>query len=53
LGGAHRNYDVAAENVRDNVLNVLEDLQGMNKEELLQTRYQRLMELGRFEDKNN
>jgi acetyl-CoA carboxylase carboxyl transferase subunit alpha len=53
LGGAHRNYDVAAENVRDNVLHVLEDLQGMNKEELLQTRYQRLMELGRFEDKNN
>jgi acetyl-CoA carboxylase carboxyl transferase subunit alpha len=53
LGGAHRDYDEAAENVRDNILNALEDLQGMSKQELLQTRYRRLMELGRFEDKNN
>ncbi len=53
LGGAHRNYDEAADVVRENVLTALRELQNMSKEELLEARYQRLMELGRFEDKNN
>lgn len=53
LGGAHRNYDGAAESVRSSIVSALENLEDMNTSELLEARYQRLMELGRFEVKSN
>ncbi len=53
LGGAHRNYDGAAESVRSSIVSALENLEDMSRTELLEARYQRLMELGRFEVKSS
>ncbi len=53
LGGAHRNYDGAAESVRSCIVSALENMVNMDKRELVEARYQRLMQLGRFEVKSN
>lgn len=53
LGGAHRDYDAAAEAVRDKILSALEQLHQFSPEALVQQRYQRLMKLGRFEGKSS
>ena len=53
LGGAHRDYDAAADAVRDKILSALEQLQKFGPEALVQQRYQRLMKLGRFEGKSS
>ena len=53
LGGAHRDYDAAADAVRDKILSSLEQLQEFSPEELVQRRYERLMKLGSFEGKSS
>ena len=50
LGGAHRDYDQAAKNLKEAVLTQLKTLQAFSSEELLSRRYQRLMDYGRFQD---
>ena len=49
LGGAHRNYDQIANNIKTEVCAYLDDVQQLSVEDLLHRRYQRLMEFGQFE----
>ena len=46
LGGAHRNYDEMAKNLKKRLLEDLADLDVLNQENLLDRRYQRLMSYG-------
>lgn len=49
LGGAHRDYDAIANNIRESLKSSLRELRALNSEQLLEKRYQKLMEFGRFE----
>ncbi|WP_063655106.1 acetyl-CoA carboxylase carboxyl transferase subunit alpha [Candidatus Arsenophonus triatominarum] len=46
LGGAHRNYEQIAHNLKQRILNDLSDIDLFSLEELRNRRYQRLMECG-------
>ncbi|HGJ5860052.1 MAG TPA: acetyl-CoA carboxylase carboxyl transferase subunit alpha [Arsenophonus nasoniae] len=46
LGGAHRNYEQIAHNLKQRILNDLSDIVSFSPEELINRRYQRLMECG-------
>ncbi len=48
LGGAHRDVDQMARNLRAALIANLKQLQQMPSEQLLETRYQRLMSYGQF-----
>ena len=48
LGGAHRSYEDASQNVRDALIKTLDGLLALSVEELLAKRYDRLMSLGSF-----
>ena len=49
LGGAHRNYDAAAESVKSGIVNALDSFLGLDAVTLREQRYERLMSFGRFE----
>ena len=51
LGGAHRDIDVMALNLREALLHNLDELAGLTLDDLLEKRYQRLMSFGNFEVK--
>lgn len=46
LGGAHRNFDEMAENLKTRLLEDLADLDNLDKDALTERRYQRLMNYG-------
>lgn len=46
LGGAHRNYAETAQNLKARLLSDLDDLDVLDKDDLLDRRYQRLMSYG-------
>ena len=46
LGGAHRNYDLMAKNLKAQLKKDLSELQALSNEEMLEQRYQRLMSFG-------
>ena len=46
LGGAHRNYDAMARNLKNQLKRDLADLQGLSTDEMLDQRYKRLMSFG-------
>jgi acetyl-CoA carboxylase carboxyl transferase subunit alpha len=46
LGGAHRDMDQVAENIKDHLISELQRLSAVPTDELLETRYQRLMSYG-------
>jgi acetyl-CoA carboxylase carboxyl transferase subunit alpha len=48
LGGAHRDIDLTAGNIKAAILASLETLEQMPPEELIEARYQRLMAYGQF-----
>ncbi|SIN91548.1 acetyl-CoA carboxylase carboxyltransferase subunit alpha [Sulfurivirga caldicuralii] len=50
LGGAHRDYDQAAKNLKEAILSQLKTLSAFSAEELVKRRYQRYMDYGRFEE---
>ena len=50
LGGAHRNYPLAMELVRNSLQGSLEQLQNITSKELLEKRFKRLMEYGKFKE---
>ncbi|HEC07922.1 MAG TPA: acetyl-CoA carboxylase carboxyl transferase subunit alpha, partial [Thiolapillus brandeum] len=50
LGGAHRDPDAMAANLKQALLQSLEQLQGKSQEELLDSRYKRLMSYGVFSE---
>ncbi|ADD79638.1 acetyl-CoA carboxylase carboxyl transferase subunit alpha [Candidatus Riesia pediculicola] len=47
LGGAHRNYSIAANNLKRRILSDLKILDGLSEEELVYQRYQKLMRYGK------
>jgi len=49
LGGAHRNYDAVANNIREALESSLRELRALTTDQLLEKRYQRLMSFGQFE----
>ncbi len=46
IGGAHRDFATVTANVKARILEDLESLSGLSKEELLERRYQKLMNFG-------
>ncbi len=50
LGGAHRDYDAAMQNMKKALQEGLKQIDGKSADELLKTRYQRLMDYGKFKE---
>jgi len=50
LGGAHRDVDTMAQNLKASLVRTLDELSGKSVEDLLDRRYQRLMSYGEFSD---
>ncbi|NNE64849.1 MAG: acetyl-CoA carboxylase carboxyltransferase subunit alpha [Gammaproteobacteria bacterium] len=50
LGGAHRNYDQAAESLKYNLIENLEALESVSIDKLLDQRYQKLMSFGQYSE---
>ena len=50
LGGAHRNIDILVKNIREALHRNLTALKSMKMDKLLESRYQRLMNYGQFEE---
>ena len=46
IGGAHQDYDTISANIKSSLLKNLAELSKFSQEELLQRRYQRLLEIG-------
>ncbi|MBK8725401.1 MAG: acetyl-CoA carboxylase carboxyltransferase subunit alpha [Holophagaceae bacterium] len=46
LGGAHANWDLAAQNLKDAVVNAFSELADLSAEELLESRYQKFAAMG-------
>ena len=51
LGGAHRDVDTTAENIKSALLEELNQLSGGSLDELVENRYKRLMAYGQFTDR--
>ena len=50
LGGAHRNYDQIADNLKQHLLSSLEALESIPIDKLLEQRYKKLMSFGNFRE---
>lgn len=50
LGGAHRDFDTMMQSMKKALQESLRQLQGKSADELLKTRYQRLMDYGKFKE---
>ena len=50
LGGAHRDIDTMAQNLKAALLENLEVLESISLDKLLDNRYERLMQYGNFEE---
>lgn len=50
VGGAHRDIDAAAQNLKASLVRTLDELSSKTEDELLARRYQRLMSYGEFSD---
>ncbi len=50
LGGAHRDVNLMADNLRESLLRNLAELQAQDIKELVDVRYQKLMSFGNFEE---
>ncbi|MDH5361386.1 MAG: acetyl-CoA carboxylase carboxyl transferase subunit alpha [Gammaproteobacteria bacterium] len=50
LGGAHRDAVAIATSLKHSLIQALDELEGMDYEQLLERRYQRLMSYGNFEE---
>jgi len=51
LGGAHRDVDAMAENIKQSLLKTLVSLQKQSTDELVEARYKRLMSYGQFTER--
>ena len=51
LGGAHRDVDAMAENIKQSLLKTLASLQNKSTDELVEARYKRLMSYGQFTER--
>ena len=50
LGGAHKNYEETAANVKEVILRYLNELKKMDKKELVRQRYQKFRKIGVFKE---
>jgi acetyl-CoA carboxylase carboxyl transferase subunit alpha len=50
LGGAHRDYPAMAQSLKKSLQDALKQVSALSTEELLATRYERLMSYGRFKE---
>jgi len=50
LGGAHRDYDLVADSLRQNLIQTLETLEAITIDKLLDQRYQKLMAFGQYRE---
>ena len=50
LGGAHRDFEETAENIRDTINGALEELSKLSKKELVEQRYQKFRKIGVFRE---
>ncbi|HKJ77252.1 MAG TPA: acetyl-CoA carboxylase carboxyltransferase subunit alpha [Gammaproteobacteria bacterium] len=50
LGGAHRDVDGMAQSLRASLSEVLDNLEGVPLDRLVESRYQRIMDFGRFQE---
>ena len=48
LGGAHRNYEAAARNVKDAIVRSLAELEKLSPKKLLEQRYEKFRQMGAF-----
>ena len=48
LGGAHRDFDQAAKNIKEVLLNELKELTTLDKDSLIDKRYQKMLAYGAF-----
>lgn len=48
LGGAHRNYEIAAKNVKESIFRSLASLEKLSAEQLVDHRYQKFRQMGVF-----
>ena len=53
LGGAHRDFEQTAENLRKSVDTALEELKALSKKELLERRYEKFRRAGVFREKKS
>ncbi|NOX75685.1 MAG: acetyl-CoA carboxylase carboxyl transferase subunit alpha [Gammaproteobacteria bacterium] len=53
LGGAHRDVDLVASNLKNSLLDNLNLLESIPVDELLENRYERLMQYGNFEESDD
>ena len=51
LGGAHRDVDAMAENIKQSLIKTLGSLKNKSTDELVEARYKRLMSYGQFTDR--
>lgn len=49
-GGAHRNYDIAAKNLKESILKNLKELSSLNIDTLLKQRYDKFRKMGVFKE---
>ncbi len=50
LGGAHRNYDAMADSLKRRLIENIETLESISIDNLLDQRYQKLMNFGRYKE---
>ena len=50
LGGAHRNYDLIADTLKQNLLETLDSLDTVSLDDLLEKRYEKLMGFGNYRE---
>ena len=50
LGGAHRDYDQIASSLKQNLMETLDTLESVSIDKLLEQRYQKLMEFGKYKE---
>ena len=53
LGGAHRDVDMMAENIKSSLIKTLGVLKKKSPDELIESRYKRLMSYGQFTDRKS
>jgi len=51
IEGAHRNYDKTSENIKEYFLNQIKELKKLDKETLLQKRFEKYLNYGSFDEK--
>ena len=52
-GGAHKNIEETAINIKQAIINYLQEVKGLSGEDLIKKRYEKYRRMGKFREKNN